>query len=46
VSGSVASNEIHLELMDCYRRISSYSNSAGRVIMSRDKFGGQEYEEG
>ena len=41
----VASSEIHLELMDSYRRISSYSTNVGRAIMSRDKFGDPDYEE-
>ena len=45
VTESVASSEIHLELMDCYRRISSYSTNVGRAIMSKDRFGNQDYEE-
>ena len=45
IAESVASSAIHLELMDCYRRISSYSTNVGRAIMSRDKFGDTEYEE-
>jgi phosphate:Na+ symporter len=45
ISESVASSEIHLELMDCYRRISSYSNNVGRAIMSRDKFGAEDFPE-
>jgi phosphate:Na+ symporter len=39
VTESVASSEIHLELMDSYRRISSYSTNIGRAIMSKDRFG-------
>jgi len=45
ISESVASSEIHLELMDSYRRISSYSTNVGRAIMSQDKFGNAEYED-
>jgi len=45
ISESVTSSEIHLELMDSYRRISSYSTNVGRAIMSQDKFGDAEYEE-
>lgn len=45
ISESVASSEIHLELMDSYRRISSYSTNVGRAIMSQDKFGDAEYED-
>jgi phosphate:Na+ symporter len=45
VTESVASSEIHLELMDSFRRISSYSTNVGRAIMSRDRFGDTEYEE-
>ncbi len=39
VTESVASSEIHLELMDSYRRISSYSTNIGRAIRSKDRFG-------
>ena len=38
ISESVASSEIHLELIDAYRRISSYSTNVGRVLL-RDQFG-------
>jgi Na+/phosphate symporter len=44
VAESLASGEIHLELMDCYRRISSYSTNVGRAIMSQDRFGDAPYE--
>ena len=44
VTESVASSEIHLELMDSFRRISSYSTNIGRAIMSRDRFGDPEYQ--
>ena len=44
VAESVASSEIHLELMDCYRRISSYSTNVGRAIISKDRFGDSDYE--
>jgi phosphate:Na+ symporter len=45
VTESVASSEIHLELMDSYRRISSYSTNVGRVIMSRERLGDAAYPE-
>jgi len=45
ITESVASSEIHLELMDSFRRISSYSTNVGRAIMSRDRFGDPDYEE-
>jgi Na+/phosphate symporter len=45
ISESVASSEIHLELMDSYRRISSYSTNVGRAIMSQGKFGDAAFEE-
>jgi len=45
IAESVASSEIHLELMDCYRRISSYSTNVGRAIMSQDRFGDPDYEQ-
>ncbi len=38
ISESVASSEIHLELIDAYRRISSYSTNVGRALL-RDQFG-------
>jgi phosphate:Na+ symporter len=37
VAESVATSAIHLELMDSYRRISSYSTNVARAILSRDK---------
>ncbi|MEN8006836.1 MAG: Na/Pi cotransporter family protein [Candidatus Krumholzibacteriota bacterium] len=46
VTESVATSEIHLELMDSYRRISSYSTNVGRAIMRKDRFGNPDYEEG
>ena len=44
VTESVASSEIHLELMDSFRRISSYSTNIRRAIMSKDRFGDPDYE--
>jgi hypothetical protein len=44
-TGRLDSSEIHLELMDSYRRISSYSTNVGRAIMLRDRFGNPDYEE-
>jgi phosphate:Na+ symporter len=45
ITESVASSEIHLELMDSFRRISSYSTNVGRAIMSQDRFGNPDYDE-
>ena len=42
ISESVASSEVHLELMDSYRRISSYSTNVGRAIISKERFGDQD----
>jgi len=44
ISESVASSEIHLELMDSYRRISSYSTNVGRALL-RDQFGDPDHKE-
>ncbi len=45
ITESVASSEVHLELMDSFRRISSYSTNVGRAIMSKEKFGDPDYED-
>jgi hypothetical protein len=39
VAESVATSEIHLELMDCFRQMSSASTNIGRAIMTMNSGG-------
>ncbi len=43
VAESLATSEVHLELMDCFRRISSQSTNVGRALMTINEHGENEY---